>query len=138
MHIAHGKTEITLNTVIETKAAFGLGGNHDTIDAKAILEASPRGISVVTGPNGAVISDELRDDEGILYADIDLGLCVEPKQIHDVTGGYNRFDIFQLNVSRTANRPIRFTCDEIPENQTTTDNTDNTDRKKFVNSTGLS
>ena len=77
-------------------------------DAAAILEASPRSVSLVTDPGGTVMSEELCDNEGILYADIDLARCVEPKQFHDISGGYNRFDIFQLTVNRTPNRPIHF------------------------------
>ncbi|WP_339731481.1 carbon-nitrogen hydrolase family protein [uncultured Gimesia sp.] len=77
-------------------------------EAGRILDASPRGISVAIGPHGAPISEIMQEEEGILYADIDLSSCVEPKQLHDLAGGYNRFDIFQLTVDRTAQRPIRF------------------------------
>ena len=73
-----------------------------------ILEASPRGVSMVIGPTGDAIGGTLSDSEGILYADINLADCVEPKQFHDVVGYYNRFDIFKLTVNRTANRPITF------------------------------
>ena len=48
------------------------------------------------------------EEEGILYTTIDLSLCVEPKQLHDIVGGYNRFDIFKLTVNREAQRPISF------------------------------
>lgn len=81
--------------------------------AAAILEGSPRSMSMVTGPTGKRISDELCDEEGILYAEIDLRACVEPKQFHDISGGYNRFDVFRLTVNRSAQRPIEFT-DESP------------------------
>ena len=77
-------------------------------DAGRILDESPRGISVVIGPGGTPVSEMIQDEEGILYADIDLSRCVEPKQFHDVVGGYNRFDIFALTVNRTAQRPISF------------------------------
>lgn len=73
-----------------------------------ILDNSPRGVSMVVAPSGVPISDVLCEDEGILYADIDLGQCVEPKELHDVVGGYNRFDVFKLVVDRSANRPVRF------------------------------
>src|SRR3954469_4951212 len=57
-------------------------------DAKvaAILDNSPRSVSIIRGPDGTPISDVRRDEEGILYADIDVGLCIEPKQFHDVVG----------------------------------------------------
>ena len=44
------------------------------------------------------------------HADVDLAECVEPKQFHDITGGYNRFDVFRLTVDRTAQRPVVFTA----------------------------
>jgi len=76
--------------------------------ATAILQASPRSVSMVIGPDGKRINNELCDEEGILYADIDLNSCVEPKQFHDISGGYNRFDVFNLTVNRSAQRPIEF------------------------------
>lgn len=73
-----------------------------------ILDNSPRGISMVIGPGGEPISDVLCEEEGILYADVNLANCVEPKELHDLVGYYNRFDIFKLTVNRSANRPISF------------------------------
>ncbi len=77
-------------------------------DAGRILDGSPKGVSVVMGPDGKPVSETLKDSEGLLYANIDLSACVEPKQYHDVVGGYNRFDIFNLTVDRTAHRPVSF------------------------------
>ena len=77
-------------------------------DAERVLDESPRGVSVIIGPDGAPVSEMLQDSEGLLYADVDLSRCVELKQFHDVAGGYNRFDIFQLSVDRSAHRPISF------------------------------
>ena len=77
-------------------------------DAGRLLDESPKGISVVIGPSGAPVSEVMQDEEGILYAEIDLSRCVEPKQFHDIVSGYNRFDIFTLTVNRTAHRPINF------------------------------
>ena len=77
-------------------------------NAATILEASPRSVSLITGPSGTPVSEERCDEEGIVYAELDLSECVEPKQFHDVSGGYNRFDIFHLTVNRTPNRPIHY------------------------------
>lgn len=83
-------------------------------EARRILENSPRSVSLIIGPDGEVVGDVLCEEEGILYADIDLADCVEPKQIHDVVGYYNRFDIFKLTVDRSANRPVSFeTFEEV-------------------------
>ena len=59
------------------------------------LAAAPRAVSMIIDPSGDVISDVLAEDEGIVYAEIDIARCVEPKQFHDVVGYYNRFDIFR-------------------------------------------
>jgi len=83
-----------------------------TPDAGRILDASPRSVSVVIGPTGEPVSEILRDDEGLLYTDIDVAACVEPKQFHDVVGSYNRFDVFHLTVDRSRNCPIRFVGEE--------------------------
>ena len=77
-------------------------------DVGRILDESPRGVSVIIGPHGKPVSETMKDSEGLLYADIDLSAGVEPKQYHDVVGGYNRFDIFKLTVARTAQRPVHF------------------------------
>lgn len=60
------------------------------------------------GPNGAVIGQPLIDDEGMIYADIDLEKCIQPKQMHDILGHYNRFDIFDLRVNTAPTRKITF------------------------------
>ena len=60
------------------------------------------------GPSGEVISDTLCESEGLLYQDIDIAQCVEPKQFHDVVGYYNRFDVFDLKVTRKRLSPIQF------------------------------
>lgn len=82
-------------------------------DAREILELSPRGVSLVIGPSGDVISDTLCESEGLLYQDIDISQCVEPKQFHDIVGYYNRFDVFELKVNRARIPPIQFE-EDIP------------------------
>jgi nitrilase len=76
--------------------------------ARDLIEASPRSVSMILNPGGTVISDTLQNEEGIVYADIDVNQCVVPKQFHDVSGSYNRFDVFDLRVDRRAHAPARF------------------------------
>ena len=82
-------------------------------DAGRILDDSPRGVSMIIGPDAEPVCQVLCEEEGILYADIDLDACVEPKQFHDVVGSYNRFDIFHLTVDRSANRPVTFLAEDV-------------------------
>lgn len=81
------------------------GIDRDGLDT---LENSPQAVSMVLGPSGEIISDTLCESEGLLYQDIDISQCVEPKQLHDVVGYYNRFDIFDLKVTRKRLAPIEF------------------------------
>ena len=50
----------------------------------------------------------LREEEGVLFADLDLEECVEGKQFHDVVGGYQRLDVFELKVDRKRREPVSF------------------------------
>jgi len=84
--------------------------------AASVLDATPRATTFFIDPTGEQIGEMLCEDEGILYADIDLNLCVEPKQFHDVVGYYNRFDIFNLNVNRRRLDPVSFTNDPLRSN----------------------
>ncbi|GAA4237862.1 carbon-nitrogen hydrolase family protein [Actinomadura meridiana] len=63
-------------------------------------------LSGIFGPDGSPVVESLVDDEGIVYADIDLARCIQPKQMHDIIGAYNRFDIFRLHHNTTPLRPV--------------------------------
>jgi aliphatic nitrilase len=80
-------------------------------EARETLEQSPQAVSMVIGPSGEQVSDVLCDAEGLLYHEIDVSECVEPKQFHDVVGYYNRFDVFDLRVNRRRVEPIAFNDD---------------------------
>ena len=82
------------------------------------LENSPQAVTMVLGPSGDIISDTLCESEGLLYQDIDISQCVEPKQFHDVVGYYNRFDVFDLKVTRKRLAPIEFLDDPLGSNLT--------------------
>ena len=97
----------------------------EIIDAMATTHPKSRDLlarrysafSGVVGPDGRVIGKALIDDEGIVYADIDLSRCIQPRQMHDITGHYNRFDIFKLSVNRQAQTPTQFSDiapDDVP------------------------
>lgn len=76
--------------------------------AEELLRRKNSAFSGVIGPDGRTVGEPLIDDEGIAYADIDLNACIQPRQMHDITGHYNRFDIFQLNVNQKPMRQANF------------------------------
>ncbi|KIW15256.1 hypothetical protein PV08_05301 [Exophiala spinifera] len=87
-----------------------------------ILSTYPQATTQFLDPNGHLIKsrivwpssdvqDEglcLQNEEGVLIADIDLNKCVEGKQYHDVVGGYQRLDVFNLQVNRNRHEPVVF------------------------------
>lgn len=80
----------------------------DVPNVDALLDRKSSAFSGFIGPNGAVIGSPLIDEEGMVYAEIDLEKCIQPKQMHDILGHYNRFDIFDLRVNTAPTRNITF------------------------------
>lgn len=76
----------------------------DTV--KHILDNSSQAQTMFFGPDAVQVGDELCEHEGIAFADFDLNRCVDPKQLHDVVGGYQRYDVFDLRVTRKRDEPV--------------------------------
>ncbi|MBI2533783.1 MAG: carbon-nitrogen hydrolase family protein [Deltaproteobacteria bacterium] len=60
--------------------------------------------SSIIGPAGDYLAGPDRSGEKILYADIDPAVIIDEKISHDLTGHYNRFDLFTLLVD---DRPVQ-------------------------------
>lgn len=74
---------------------------------KSFLENVARPSSMIVGPDGETIGEPL-EGEGILYAELDISREISLKGVQDIVGAYQRFDIFQLNVNKTALQPAHF------------------------------
>jgi nitrilase len=81
----------------------------DTPDKHALLHAGG-GHAVIYGPDGSSLCDKLPpDQEGILYADIDLGMIGVAKNAADPAGHYSRPDVTRLLINtRPAKRVEHF------------------------------
>ena len=77
-------------------------------DARALLERKSSAYSGIIGPDGRAVGDELIDDEGIAYGEIDLNRCIQPKQMHDIVGHYNRFDVFNFSLNTNTIAPMTY------------------------------
>lgn len=62
------------------------------------------GGSVIVAPNSRVVAGPMGAEEGILYAECNLEVGINMKLRHDFAGHYNRPDIFQLHINRSAPR----------------------------------
>ena len=61
-------------------------------------EIACRGGSCVVDPFGHVVSDTIWDQEGIIYAELDMQKVPASKMEHDVCGDYARPDVLKLQV----------------------------------------
>jgi nitrilase len=65
-----------------------------------------RGGSTIISPLGEVLAGPLYDQEGILFATLDLGEIARSKFDFDVVGHYARPDVFQLVVNENVSLPV--------------------------------
>ncbi len=64
------------------------------------------GDSLVIGPDGKTVAGPLRQEIGVLYADIDLSVVGIARRSLDVAGHYSRPDVFELRVNTASQKPI--------------------------------
>ena len=57
------------------------------------------GGSCIVGPDGQYVMEPVWGQEGVFTAEVDLNRCYEEKMALDVTGHYQRNDVFQLDVN---------------------------------------
>jgi len=67
-----------------------------------------RGGSAIISPLGEVLAGPLNGEEGILYADLDLGEVARGRFDFDVAGHYARPDVFRLIVNERPNTPVAY------------------------------
>ena len=67
------------------------------------------GDSTVVAPNGKIAAGPLRNETGVLYADIARESIDDARRTLDVTGHYARPDLFSLHVRNAPLAPVEFT-----------------------------
>ncbi|MGA5821674.1 carbon-nitrogen hydrolase family protein [Kitasatospora sp. NPDC094028] len=104
-HCFEGKvfTVVSCSTISPEMADLIADGDQQV---RKQLTRPRNALSGVFGPDGRPVTEPLVDEEGVVYAEIDLGRCIRPKQMHDIVGHYNRFDVFRLHVDDRALRPL--------------------------------
>lgn len=79
--------------------------------ARALLTGSSPAASMILGPSGKALAGPVTGADQILVADIDVNSSVPLKQIHDITGVYQRFDLFTLTVDQRRPQPVHLQSD---------------------------
>jgi nitrilase len=77
----------------------------------ASTETPFNGGSAIAGPDGAWIVPPVRDEEGLIIADLDLTTVPAERLNFDPTGHYSRPDVFHTTVNRTRLSTVSFTGD---------------------------
>ena len=109
-HSFEGKLfNIVSSSIIDSSTISVLSKSISNVES--IIKNSPKGLSMIVGPDGLPIKELSSDEDQILTADIDLMKTIVAKQFHDLSGYYNRFDIFDLRVNRFRTKPINFNDD---------------------------
>lgn len=115
---ARDRWQATLQHIALEGRCFVLGCNQymtrdmypKDLEIKEELEAWPdtlcRGGSAIYGPLGDPVAGPLWDQEGILFADLDLGEIARSKFDFDATGHYARPDVFHLWVNQEPLLPV--------------------------------
>jgi aliphatic nitrilase len=89
-------------------------------DLQKVLLKTGGGYSRIFGPDGKQLHESLpTDQEGIVYADIDLGTISLSKAIADPAGHYSRADATQLVLNKTPRRAVIETAPAGPTQRTT-------------------
>ncbi len=90
-----------------TKAMYpsDLAGVDDLANQPEVM---CRGGSAIISPMGEVLAGPLLDQEGILYAELDLAEVARSKFDFDVTGHYARPDVFRLIVNENPAPPVNW------------------------------
>jgi nitrilase len=89
--------------VTKTMYPAGLDGLQDLADQPEVMCG---GGSAIISPLGEVLAGPLYDQEGTLFADLDLAEVVRGKFDFDVVGHYARPDVFQLIINERPTPPV--------------------------------
>jgi nitrilase len=80
-----------------------------------------RGASVIIDPFGEVLAGPLRDEEGLLVADLDLDDVTRGRYDFDASGHYSRPDLFTLVVDRSERQPVTWSGPQDDDHTTATE-----------------
>lgn len=91
--------------VVDDTLVEALGRKHEALEYLEEQRQQGGGSSIIH-PSGRRLAGPLIGEEGILYAEADLAQVATLRLHRDLTGNYNRFDIFRLTLDRRTPSPL--------------------------------
>jgi nitrilase len=87
-------------------------------------------MTAIISPEGAHVVPPLKEGEGILVADLDMGLIVKRKRMMDSVGHYARPELLSLVLDNRPTAPMQMSSAQSPSTSgSKPDETDDTDRR---------
>jgi predicted amidohydrolase len=111
-HSFEGKLFSVVAAGVLDRAAVTAIARVDPRAEEALVQAPPP-VSMILNPAGEPCSERLVGEEGIVYGEIDVADSIEAKQMHDIVGSYQRFDVFSFAVDQRPQRPVRLVGDPL-------------------------
>ncbi|WP_308258410.1 carbon-nitrogen hydrolase family protein [Saccharothrix obliqua] len=113
-HAFEGKlfSVVSCSTITDEMVEVAAAGDEEV----ARRMRRPRSaLSGIFGPDGNPVTEPLVDVDGVVFAEVDLARCIQPKQMHDIIGHYNRFDVFRLHHHTAPTTPLVREPDDVPD-----------------------
>lgn len=112
-HAFEGKVfSVVATSTISDEIIDAVAGDDQA--TRDLLGRERSALSGIFGPDGRPVTPSLVDKPGIVYGEIDLARCIQPKQMHDIIGHYNRFDVFRLHVNTAPQPGIVLSAPDAP------------------------
>lgn len=106
MYAVEGGCFVLAATTVTGAAGMELFGQ--TEEMRALLGGGGGGSSRIYAPDGQCITERIpEDEEGIVYATIDVGMIPLAKVAADPAGHYSRGDVTKLVLDRRSRRPVQ-------------------------------
>ena len=85
-----------------------------TPEQRALMEVG-HGCTAIIGPNGNILSELPRDEEGICYAEVDLHDIIPVRYLIDTAGHYSTPGMMQMYVDARKHKAVHIQGDTCPE-----------------------